>query len=85
MWPIKEVMVKTPVTVTRPRFGGQSDSIDGGRGGYRRLPIVDEAGRPVGILGSVGHPASIWSNIFRNVIYTLPPTATPSTQEREGA
>jgi CBS domain-containing protein len=53
-------------------------------GGYRHLPVVDEAGRPVGVL-SVKRIVHYVVEHFPGTIYNLPPD--PGTMEpcREGA
>jgi hypothetical protein len=53
-------------------------------GGYRRLPIVDDKGRPTGLLKVPGILHYLVEH-FPNVVYNLPPTPHHSTQEREGA
>ena len=80
---IKDVMVKTPVTVTRRDSVGRAIQLMAA-GGYRRLPIVDDIGRPVGILGAAGILEYLVEH-FPQVIYTLPPEPHPTMQEREGA
>jgi CBS domain-containing protein len=54
------------------------------RGGYRRLPIVDGSGRPIGILKVEGILHYLAEH-FPTVIYNLPPEPHYSTREREGA
>ena len=44
------------------------------RGGYRHLPVVDERGRPVGIL-SAKHIIRYIVEHFPAVVYNHPPTA----------
>jgi len=81
--PVDTVMTKQPVTVS------QHDSVKEAigrmsRGGYRRLPIVDDHGRPVGVL-SVRHILRYLVEHFPKMIYTLPPTPDEATKDREGA
>jgi CBS domain-containing protein len=54
------------------------------RGGYRHLPIVDQQGRPVGIV-RVKQIIHYLVEHFPAAIYTLPPTPNLATKEREGA
>jgi len=54
------------------------------KGGYRRLPIVDEQGRPKGIVTAEGIMRYLAEHI-PTVIYNLPPEPHHATQEREGA
>jgi CBS domain-containing protein len=53
-------------------------------GGYRHLPVVDEAGQPVGML-SVKHIVRYLVEHFPSTIYNLPPDPGGIQQEREGA
>lgn len=53
-------------------------------GGYRRLPVVNEAGQPVGIL-SVKRIMHYLVEHFPTTIYNLPPDPNVIPQEREGA
>lgn len=54
------------------------------QGGYRRLPIVDDRGRPTGIVTVVGILHYLIEH-FPAVIYNLPPRPHHFTQQREGA
>ena len=54
------------------------------RGGYRRLPIVDADGRPMGIIKIEGILHYLVEH-FPKVIYNLPPEPHYSRQQREGA
>ena len=54
------------------------------QGGYRRLPIVDDQGRPTGIVNVEGIMHYLVEH-FPAVIYNLPPEPHQSTQQREGA
>jgi CBS domain-containing protein len=51
--------------------------------GYRRLPIVDAAGRPTGVLDVAGVVHWLVQH-FPSAVYNLPPVSNPATQEREG-
>ena len=53
-------------------------------GGYRHLPVVDEAGRPVGVL-SVKRIVHYLVEHFPSTIYNLPPDPDVVPLEREGA
>jgi CBS domain-containing protein len=81
--PIEQVMSPRPVCLT------PSDSVGSAitkmsQGGYRRLPVVDEQGRPIGIVKVSGILHYLVEH-FPSVVYTLPPQPDPATQEREGA
>jgi CBS domain-containing protein len=53
-------------------------------GGYRHLPVVDEAGRPTGVL-SVKRIVHYLVEHFPGTIYNLPPDPGAVHLEREGA
>jgi CBS domain-containing protein len=53
-------------------------------GGYRHLPVVDEAGRPVGVL-SVKRIVHYLVEHFPGTVYNLPPDPGAVQQYREGA
>ena len=53
-------------------------------GGYRRLPIVDELGRPTGIVKVEGIMHYLVEH-FPTVIHNLPPKPHHSYQQRKGA
>jgi hypothetical protein len=52
------------------------------QGGYRRLPIVDPQGRPLGMIDVAGIVHFLVEH-FPGTIYNLPPTPH-STLDREG-
>lgn len=81
--PIERLMVRDPVTLTRDNTVGEAIA-KMSRGGYRRLPVVDEHGRPLGVQ-HVPHILHYLVDHFPAVIYTLPPTPNQATKEREGA
>lgn len=81
--PIETVMVRNPVTLAARDTVGRAIS-KMSLGGYRRLPIVDEAGRPVGVLKVPGILHYLVEH-FPNMVYTLPPTPHHAMQQREGA
>jgi CBS domain-containing protein len=81
--PVGQCMTPDPVAV-QPK-----DSIAAAirrmeEGGYRHLPVVDEKGRPVGVL-SVKRIVQYLVEHFPGTIYNLPPDPTVVPQEREGA
>jgi len=51
--------------------------------GFRRLPIVDDAGRPLGLLDVSGIVHWLVQH-FPEAVYNLPPVSKHVTQEREG-
>lgn len=81
--PIEQVMVPKPVAVSARDTVGKAIA-KMSFGGYRRLPIVDDTGRPVGLL-KVSSILRYLVEHFPNVVYTLPPAPHHATQQREGA
>lgn len=53
-------------------------------GGYRRLPILDDAGRPCGVVSTAGLVHYLTEH-FARTVYNLPPTAGAGPTERDGA
>lgn len=81
--PVAEVMTAEPVTVTN------DDSIRRAlarmeRGGYRHLPVVDGAGRAVGIL-SVRAIIHYLAEHFPMAVYNQPPDSAAYPKHRGGA
>jgi len=81
--PVSTCMTPAPVTV-HPK---DPISVAIGRmeeGGYRHLPVVGEAGRPIGIL-SVKRIVHYLVEHFPATIYNLPPDPGSVPDQREGA
>jgi CBS domain-containing protein len=81
--PVSECMTPDPVAL-HPK---DPISVAVGRmeeGGYRHLPVVDEAGRPIGVL-SVKRIVHYLVEHFPATIYNLPPDPGVVPSEREGA
>jgi CBS domain-containing protein len=81
--PIEQVMVANPMALRR------SDSVATAirkmaAGGYRRLPIIDDQGRPVGLV-KVSWIVRYLVEHFPHAVYNLPPEPQPLAHEREGA
>jgi CBS domain-containing protein len=81
--PVRDCMTPDPVAV-HPK-----DPISGAirrmeEGGHRHLPVVDEKGRPVGVL-SVKRIVHYLVEHFPATVYNLPPDPGVVPQEREGA
>jgi CBS domain-containing protein len=53
-------------------------------GGYRHVPVVDEQGKPVGVL-SIKDIVEYLTAYFPQEVLNLPPKPIRTTQEREGA
>ena len=80
---IETVMTPNPTTVLITETMGNAIQ-KMSRGGYRRLPIVDEQGRPVGIL-KVAEVLHYLVQHFPEFVYNLPPTPDQTSTQREGA
>ncbi len=81
--PIEQVMVCKPETVHPNDTVGQT-IVTMAQRGYRRMPVLDDAGRLTGVLG-VSRILEYLVDHFPKVVYTLPPKPHQSSQEREGA
>jgi signal-transduction protein with cAMP-binding, CBS, and nucleotidyltransferase domain len=81
--PLAEVMTPNPVVV-HPKDPIRLAIARMEEGGYRHLPVVDEAGRPVGVL-SVKRIVHYLVEHFPATIYNLPPDPGAVPHEREGA
>lgn len=53
-------------------------------GGYRRMPILDNDNRPVGVVTTAGLVHYLVEQ-FARTIYNLPPTSTATAPDQEGA
>ena len=81
--PVSEFMTSNPVVVhptdpIRVAVGRMEE------GGYRHLPVVNDRGRPLGIL-SVKRIVHYLVEHFPATVYNLPPDPGVVPQEREGA
>ena len=81
--PIEQVMTRNPVALHASETVGTAIATMT-HGGYRRLPIVDDQGRPTGIITVKGILHYLVGH-FPKVIYNLPPKPHYSSHEREGA
>ncbi|HTN77626.1 MAG TPA: CBS domain-containing protein [Pirellulaceae bacterium] len=81
--PIATVMTPRPVTVhARETISSAINRM--ASGGYRRLPMVNDRGRPIGMLKVSGILRYLVEH-FPRAIYTLPPEPHQSAKERDGA
>ena len=81
--PVAECMTPNPVSVhPKDPIGVAVRRME--EGGYRHLPVVDEGGRPVGVL-SVKRIVHYLVEHFPGTVYNLPPDPGAVSQEREGA
>lgn len=81
--PISSVMTANPVCLS------SSESVASAitkmaTGGYRRLPVIDDHGKPLSVV-KVSSILNYLVEHFPKVIYTLPPAPHHTMQEREGA
>jgi CBS domain-containing protein len=81
--PVGQCMTPNPVVV-QPKDAIAAAIRRMEEGGYRHLPVVDEKGRPVGVL-SVKQIVQYLVEHFPGTIYNLPPDPTAVPHEREGA
>ena len=80
---VSQVMTANPVTVH------EGDSVSAAirtmsKGGYRRVPIVDDKGQPTGAVKASGILRYLVEH-FPQSIYNLPPAPDNASKEREGA
>ncbi len=81
--PVADFMTRNPVTVhPKEPIGLAIRRME--EGGYRHLPVVDEAGRPVGVL-SVKRIVHYLVEHYPPTVYNLPPNPASVPHEAEGA
>lgn len=81
--PLQQFMTPDPVVLDARDTVGKAITMMA-QGGYRRLPIVDDQGRPTGIVTVEGIMHYLVEH-FPAVIYNLPPEPHHAIHEREGA
>jgi len=81
--PVSEIMIRNPVTVRKSDTVAKAISLMSG-GGFRRLPIVDDAGLLQGVLKVSGLLHYLVEH-FPKIVYTLPPAPHYKSADREGA
>ena len=81
--PIRTVMVPNPVSLRGEDTVGEAIR-KMSAGGYRRLPILDDSNKPIGVAAVSGIVHYLVEH-FPEAVYNLPPEPDPITQEREGA
>jgi CBS domain-containing protein len=80
---VAECMTPRPVVVhPKEPIGAAIRRME--EGGYRHLPVVDETGRPVGVL-SAKRIVRYLVEHFPGTVYNLPPNPGAVQHEREGA
>lgn len=81
--PVESRMVRTPACVRRDESMAAA-ICKMHRDGHRRLPVVDERGRPLGIL-AMKRIVRYLAEHFPRAVYTLPPRPGHYAVERDGA
>lgn len=81
--PVGQFMTPNPVAVQlKDSISTAVRRMD--EGGHRHLPVVDPAGKPVGVL-SAKRIVHYLVEHFPTTVYNLPPNPSTVPQEREGA
>jgi CBS domain-containing protein len=81
--PVEAVMTRDPECLSPDdlvRFALNKMSV----GGFRHIPLVDQAGRPVGVV-SMRNVVGYMVELFRGEVLNLPPSAQQQLHNREGA
>ena len=81
--PARTVMSSPPATIPANATVGESIR-KMSEGGYRHLPMVDDEGRPTGVVAVYGIVHYLVDH-FPSTVYNLPPNPKAATKEREGA
>jgi CBS domain-containing protein len=81
--PVRDVMVPRPTGVSTAATVGDA-ILAMSKGGYRRVPIVDQGGAPTGVVGGPGILHYLVEH-FPQAVYNLPPEPGQISKEREGA
>jgi CBS domain-containing protein len=81
--PVREVMSSPPATISSAATVAEAIRTMS-EGGYRHLPMVDNDGRPTGVVAVHGIVHYLVDH-FPATVYNLPPNPDTSTKEREGA
>jgi CBS domain-containing protein len=80
--PMRQCMTEKPVTVS-PKDSVRTVIKRMQKGGYRHLPVVDEAGRPVGVL-SARRVVHYLVEHFPALVFNLPPDPNRYPESPEG-
>lgn len=81
--PARDVMSSDPATLPANATVGEAIRVMS-EGGYRHLPVVDDAGRPTGVVAVQGIVHYLVDH-FPETVYNLPPDPKAAPREREGA
>jgi CBS domain-containing protein len=80
---VRDVMSSRPATIPSTATVGDAIRVMS-EGGYRHLPIVDDSGRPTGVVAVHGIVRYLVDH-FPETVYNLPPDPKAAPREREGA
>ncbi|AMV29927.1 Arabinose 5-phosphate isomerase KdsD [Gemmata sp. SH-PL17] len=80
---VRAVMTESPITVA-PKDSVRTAVKRMQKGGYRHLPVVDESGRPVGML-SARRVVHYLVEHFPGLVFNLPPEPDRYPESPEGA
>jgi CBS domain-containing protein len=81
--PVGQVMSREPATIPSNATVGQAIGVMS-EGGYRHLPIVEDSGKPTGVVAVHGIVHYLVDH-FPETVYNLPPDPKAAPREREGA
>jgi CBS domain-containing protein len=81
--PVREVMSREPATINTTATVAEAIRVMA-EGGYRHLPIVDDHGKPTGVVAVHGIVHYLVDH-FPETVYNLPPDPKAAPREREGA
>ena len=81
--PVRDVMTSPPKTISSDATVATAIRVMA-EGGYRHLPIVDNSGKPTGVVAVYGIVHYLVDH-FPETVYNLPPDPKSSPREREGA
>lgn len=81
--PVESVMVREPVSIVADDTIARAIRTMS-VGGYRRLPVINGQGAPVGML-NVANVVHYLVEHFPQAVYNLPPDSHSTMPEREGA
>jgi CBS domain-containing protein len=81
--PVSEVMSREPATIPATATVGQAIRVMS-EGFYRHLPIVDDDGKPTGVVAVHGIVHYLVDH-FPETVYNLPPDPKAAPKAREGA
>jgi CBS domain-containing protein len=81
--PVRDVMSSNPATLPANATVGEAIRVMA-QGAYRHLPIVDDDGKPAGVVAVHGIVRYLVDH-FPETVYNLPPDPKAAPREREGA